>query len=86
MKGYRIFYANLEALCFNKDSLKEKDLLMELNKLYGQYYNNYDSKIKKEIEDYIKNNYNDLDNFNILYNIINKFIPFANENENNFTL
>jgi len=57
---------------------------MELNKLYGQYYNNYDSKIKKEIEDYIKNNYNDLDNLNILYNIINKFIPFANENENYF--
>ena len=75
----RVFYINLEALSRNNNELKEKDLLIELSKLYGPYSNNDGGKSKKEIEDYIIDNFNKIDILDLLLNIINKFERFANE-------
>ena len=84
LKENRVFYVNLEALCINRSDLKEKDLLMELAKLYGPFYNNDDGKSKTEIEDYIRKNYDKLDGLEIILNIISKFIPFVNFIQYNF--
>ena len=79
IKEIRVFYANLEALKKNKNDSKKIDLLMELAKLYGPYANVDKGISKKEIEDYISNNFNKIETLEMLLTIVEKFIPFANE-------
>ena len=79
IKTYRVFYVNLEALKKNKDDSKKKDLLIELAKLYGPYKNLDKGKSKKEIEEYITDNYYKLETLQLILNIIEKFIPFSNQ-------
>ncbi len=79
LKNYRVFYLNLEAFYRNKNNLKEKDLLMELSKLYGPFKSNDGGISKKEIEEYIKTYYNVVHVLDLLLTIIEKFIAFVNE-------
>ena len=79
-KNNRVFYINLEAYNKNKDENKLKDLLLQLNKLYGLFAlkDLKDKKIKNKIENYIKNNYKSLDILQLISVIIKQFIEFAN--------
>ena len=83
-KSKRIFYINLEASNKNKNNLKKKDIMMELSKLYGFYENNDKNASKKEIEEYITHNYDKVEIIELLLNIINKFIIFADKIDANF--
>ena len=84
LKNIRVFYANLEALNRNNNELKEKDLLIELTKLYGNCEIIDEGKSKNEIENYIKTNCQKTSILEIITNIIIKFIPFVNEVGYNF--
>ena len=86
IQAVRVFYANLEALKKNKNDSKKIDLLMELAKLYGPYANVDKGKSKNEIENYISNNYSELETLELLLTIVEKFIPFANQVKKNFCI
>ena len=59
---------------------------MELAKLYGPYDNVDKGKSKNEIENYISNNYSELETLELLLTIVEKFIPFANQVKKNFCI